>query len=114
MFSRETACRGAGQTTEGMAEPCFCRYEIHLAVGCGNGYITDGALKTIGVTCTMETRRISAVRSCGVEHHYKGATMAIDDKCCTIVPYFGIKAGKIEEFKGLGEAMVAQSQEEPK
>lgn len=40
--------------------------------------------------------------------------MAIDDKCCTIVPYFGIKAGKIEEFKGLGEEMVAQSKEEPK
>ncbi len=40
--------------------------------------------------------------------------MVIDDKCCTIVPYFSIKAGKIEEFKRLGEEMVAQSKEEPK
>ncbi|NMC73515.1 MAG: hypothetical protein GYA56_04030 [Geobacteraceae bacterium] len=40
--------------------------------------------------------------------------MTTDDKCCTIVPYFSIKAGKMEEFKRLGEEMVAKTKGEPK
>lgn len=32
--------------------------------------------------------------------------MAIDDTCCTIVPYFKVNAGKLEEFKALSEKAV--------
>ena len=40
--------------------------------------------------------------------------MATDDKCCTIVPYFKIKSGKLEEFKALCDKFVAKTKEEPK
>lgn len=40
--------------------------------------------------------------------------MATDDKCCSIVPYFKINEGKLEEFKRLGVEMVIKSKEEPK
>ncbi len=40
--------------------------------------------------------------------------MAPEDKCCTIVPYFKIREGQSEQFKQLGEEMVAKSKEEPK
>ena len=39
--------------------------------------------------------------------------MATDDKCCTIVPYFKIHAGKIGEFKALCEEFVAKAEDEP-
>jgi quinol monooxygenase YgiN len=40
--------------------------------------------------------------------------MATQDKCCTIVPYFKVQSGKLEDFKALCERFVAKSQEEPK
>lgn len=40
--------------------------------------------------------------------------MATDDKCCTIVPYFKVKAGKLDAFRGLCERFVAQTLPEPK
>ncbi len=40
--------------------------------------------------------------------------MATDDKCCTIVPYFKVKAGKLEAFRSLCERFVSQTQSEPK
>ena len=40
--------------------------------------------------------------------------MATQDKCCTIVPYFKVKSGKLEEFKALCEQLVEKTQEEPK
>ncbi len=39
--------------------------------------------------------------------------MATDDKCCTIVPYFNIKEGKLEQFKELCERFVEASRSEP-
>ena len=39
--------------------------------------------------------------------------MATNDKCCTIVPYFKIHAGKTQEFKALCEKFVAATQKEP-
>jgi hypothetical protein len=44
----------------------------------------------------------------------KELTMATDDKCCTIVPYFKINDGKTADFKRLGEEMVEKSKGEPK
>ncbi len=32
--------------------------------------------------------------------------MAIEDTMCTIVPYFQVQEGKLEEFKAIGEQMV--------
>jgi quinol monooxygenase YgiN len=40
--------------------------------------------------------------------------MATQDTCCTIVPYFKVKSGKLEEFKGLCDQFVAKTQTEPK
>ncbi|MBI5016317.1 MAG: hypothetical protein HZB55_12625 [Deltaproteobacteria bacterium] len=40
--------------------------------------------------------------------------MATQDTCCTIVPYFKIHGGKVEEFKALCERFVASTTEEPK
>lgn len=39
--------------------------------------------------------------------------MATDDKCCTIVPYFKIHAGRIPEFKAICEQLVAATKNEP-
>ena len=38
----------------------------------------------------------------------------LKDKCCTIVPYFKVHAGKIDEFKDLCERFVAKTKSEPK
>jgi hypothetical protein len=38
--------------------------------------------------------------------------MATNDKCCTIVPYFKIHAGKTPEFKALCERFVAATKSE--
>lgn len=35
------------------------------------------------------------------------------DSCCTIVPYFEVQEGKMDEFKALLPEMVAQTKEEP-
>lgn len=40
--------------------------------------------------------------------------MAVQDQCCTIVPYFKVHSGKLEAFKQLCEQFVAKSNEEPK
>ena len=40
--------------------------------------------------------------------------MATDDKCCTIVPYFNVQSGKLEEFKALCERFVEKTRAEPK
>lgn len=38
--------------------------------------------------------------------------MALEDNVCTLVPYFTVQEGKLEEFKLLGEKMVAQTKTE--
>lgn len=38
--------------------------------------------------------------------------MALEDSVCTLVPYFTIHDGKLEEFKALGEQMVERTQAE--
>ena len=40
--------------------------------------------------------------------------MATQDKCCTLVPYFKVHAGKLADFKGLCEQFVAKTDTEPK
>ncbi len=40
--------------------------------------------------------------------------MAIQDKCCTIVPYFNVKEGKLDDFKSLCEQFVSKTNEEQK
>ncbi len=40
--------------------------------------------------------------------------MATQDKCCTIVPYFEVQSGKLEDFKALCERFVEKTNEEPK
>lgn len=40
--------------------------------------------------------------------------MATDDKCCTLVPYWKIQDGKIEEFKAGCEKFVERTSKEPK
>jgi len=40
--------------------------------------------------------------------------MATQDKCCSIVPYFKIQNGKVDDFKALCEQFVAKSKDEPK
>ncbi|PVV07585.1 MAG: hypothetical protein B6D77_13520 [gamma proteobacterium symbiont of Ctena orbiculata] len=40
--------------------------------------------------------------------------MALNDPCCTLVPYFKIHEGKLEEFRRLGERFVEKTQTEPK
>ena len=39
--------------------------------------------------------------------------MATNDTCCTIVPYFNVHEGKLEEFKALCEQFVEASEREP-
>lgn len=38
--------------------------------------------------------------------------MAIEDSMCTIVPYFTVQSGKMEDFKSLGEQMVLKTKTE--
>ena len=40
--------------------------------------------------------------------------MATQDTCCTIVPYFKISSGKLEDFKALSEKFVEKTSGEPK
>jgi quinol monooxygenase YgiN len=40
--------------------------------------------------------------------------MAIQDKCCSIVPYFKVSSGNLEVFKKLCEQFVARASQEPK
>ena len=39
--------------------------------------------------------------------------MATNDTCCTIVPYFQVQDGHLDEFKALCERFVAKTGEEP-
>ena len=39
--------------------------------------------------------------------------MATSDTCCTIVPYFEVQSGHLDEFKALCERFVAKTEEEP-
>ncbi len=38
--------------------------------------------------------------------------MALEDNVCTLVPYFTVQDGKLDEFKALGEQMVQKTQSE--
>jgi quinol monooxygenase YgiN len=38
--------------------------------------------------------------------------MATNDKCCTIVPYFKVHSGKIQEFRALCEQFVGKTKDE--
>ncbi len=38
--------------------------------------------------------------------------MALQDTVCTLVPYFTVHDGKLDEFKALGEQMVERTQSE--
>ena len=38
--------------------------------------------------------------------------MALEDTVCTIVPYFTVQEGKLEEFKAIGEQMVEATRSE--
>ena len=40
--------------------------------------------------------------------------MATDDRCCTLVPYFKVHEGRLEDFKTLCERFVEKTGEEPK
>jgi quinol monooxygenase YgiN len=40
--------------------------------------------------------------------------MATSDTCCTIVPYFKVNAGKLDEFKAVAEEMIEKTSSEPK
>ncbi len=40
--------------------------------------------------------------------------MATQDKCCTLVPYFKIAPGEMENFKQLCQKLVAKTNDEPK
>jgi quinol monooxygenase YgiN len=40
--------------------------------------------------------------------------MFVQDKCCTIVPYFKVSSTNLKTFKGLCSQMVAKTSEEPK
>ena len=39
--------------------------------------------------------------------------MSTQDTCCSIVPYFKVAEGKMDEFRGLVEQFVAKSKGEP-
>ena len=39
--------------------------------------------------------------------------MATSDTCCTIVPYFEVRSGHLDEFKSLCERFVATTEQEP-
>ena len=38
--------------------------------------------------------------------------MALEDNVCTLVPYFTVQDGKLDEFKAIGEKMVAATKTE--
>lgn len=38
--------------------------------------------------------------------------MALEDNICTLVPYFTVQDGKLDEFKALGEQMVEKTKSE--
>ncbi len=38
--------------------------------------------------------------------------MALEDTVCTLVPYFAVQDGKLDEFKGIGEQMVERTRSE--
>lgn len=38
--------------------------------------------------------------------------MALEDQVCTLVPYFTVQDGKLDEFKALGEKMVSATKNE--
>jgi len=38
--------------------------------------------------------------------------MALDDTVCTLVPYFQVQPGKLDDFKALGERMVERTRDE--
>lgn len=38
--------------------------------------------------------------------------MALEDTVCTLVPYFTVQDGKLDDFKALGEQMVEQTRNE--
>lgn len=38
--------------------------------------------------------------------------MALEDTVCTLVPYFNVQDGKLDEFKALGEQMVEKTRSE--
>lgn len=38
--------------------------------------------------------------------------MALEDKVCTLVPYFTVQDGKMDEFKALGEQMIERTRNE--
>jgi len=38
--------------------------------------------------------------------------MALTDNLCTLVPYFTVQDGKLEEFKAIGEQLVERTQNE--
>ncbi len=38
--------------------------------------------------------------------------MALEDKICTLVPYFTVHDGKLDEFKALGEQMLEKTKTE--
>ena len=40
--------------------------------------------------------------------------MAAEDRCCTLVPYFKVSEGNLDNFKELCEQFVAKTREEPK
>ena len=40
--------------------------------------------------------------------------MAVQDRCCTIVPYFKVPDGRLDEFKKLCEQFVAKTKQEAK
>ena len=40
--------------------------------------------------------------------------MATQDRCCTIVPYFNVNEGKLDDFQALCEQFVEKTSEEPK
>ena len=47
-------------------------------------------------------------------NYFKEDIMATQDKCCTIVPYFKVKDGKLEAFHALCERFVEKTNEELK
>ncbi|MBT3094045.1 MAG: hypothetical protein KME58_14260 [Candidatus Thiodiazotropha sp. (ex Lucina pensylvanica)] len=40
--------------------------------------------------------------------------MALNDPCCTLVPYFKTHEGKLDEFRDLGEQFVEKTRTEPR
>lgn len=40
--------------------------------------------------------------------------MAVEDRCCTLVPYFKVADGELENFRRLCQELVAKTRSEPK